>query len=134
MFGPRIRVLRERLLALADRARDAALAIAVLERTLASDATEPAAGLLIDLFLRRLNAGDFEGASHELARAAEHGADPEQVLSHLADLETGVREAEGSPSGDALLSIATARAIARAAVLEKSARACCPREWIGRGW
>src|SRR5262249_11303911 len=104
--------LRARLLDLADRAGDAALGIAVLERHLAADADDTAAnGILLELAKRRTDACDFDGAAREPARAAEREARATAVLERPAALEAALREAEGTWSSDGLVSVAETRAL-----------------------
>ena len=82
-LGPRVPVLRAHLLDLSQRAADPGLAIAVLERYLAAEGLGAfAAELLVELARRRTEAGDYDGAARELARAAEAGGDAEAVLTH----------------------------------------------------
>lgn len=116
VFGPRVRVLQERLLALADRAGDTPLGISVLERTVASDPTRSASDVLLDLSERRARAGDFDGAAHELCRASEHGADADVLLDRVVALESELRVIGGSLGSDGLVSLAEARAAARTAL------------------
>src|SRR6185369_446887 len=69
VVGPRVAILRARLLTLSDRTADPGLAIAVLERYVAAEGLgQFAAELLLELCERRTTAGDFDGAAHELAR------------------------------------------------------------------
>lgn len=117
IFGPRLPVLRTLLIELADRAEDPSLAIAVLERWLGSEpAEEQGTALLLELSSRRRHAGDFDGAARELARAAERGAAPEDLLARLRDLELEMGELEGDFSSDGQIAVAEARARALTAI------------------
>src|SRR6185295_2041001 len=110
VVGPRVPILRARLLDLAELAGDPGLAIAVLERYLATGALGPMGGeVLLELGRRRTRAGDYDGAARELARAAEVGGDPASVLLHVTGLETAMREAGAWLGSDGLLAVAEAK-------------------------
>lgn len=78
-LGPRLPVLREALLDIAERAGDRGLAVAVLERwaAISADSSQPDSWLA--LARQRLLAGDRDGAARTLLRALASGAAPEQV-------------------------------------------------------
>jgi hypothetical protein len=124
VLGPRVPILRARLLELSERAADPGLAIAVLERYLATG-TLGAHGsdVLLELARRRTHAGDYDGAARELARAAEARSDPGTVLQHAGDLEVAMREAGAWLGSDGLVAIAEAKAVALAACGPDSAGA-----------
>ena len=84
VFGPRIPEIREAVLRAADSVGDSGLAIAVLERQLASGTPgRNRAQLLLELASRRRRAGDADGAAAALARALSEGADPAAVLAEV---------------------------------------------------
>ncbi|MEP7123896.1 MAG: hypothetical protein ABJE95_23410, partial [Byssovorax sp.] len=113
VLGPRVPILRARLLKLSERTADPGLAIAVLERYVAAEGLGQFAGeLLIELCERRAAAGDFDGAAHELARASEGGADAATVLERADALEESLREVEGSLGSDGRIALVEARATA----------------------
>jgi len=122
VLGPRVPILRARLLDFSQRAGDPGLAIAVLERYLASGTLGALAGeVLLELGRRRTDAGDYDGAARELARAVESGGDPGAVLTHAASLEGAMREAGAWLGSDGLVAIAEAKALALAALDPPSA-------------
>jgi len=122
-LGPRVAVLRARLLKLSDRTADPGLAIAVLERYVASEGLGQFAGrLLLELCERRSVAGDLEGAAHELARAGDAGADPTAVLERAGAIDEARRDPDVPFGSDARVVLVEARAaallvLARAEVL-----------------
>ncbi len=121
VLGPRVPILRARLLELSQRAADPGLAIAVLERYLATGTLGAFAGeVLLELGRRRTDAGDYDGAARELARAVESGANPGAVLTHAGDLEGAMREATAWLGSDGLVAIAEAKATALAALAPPS--------------
>jgi tetratricopeptide (TPR) repeat protein len=84
VFGPRLRELSDAVLAAADSVGERGLAIAVIERKLASGTPgTDRAGMLLDLARRRRHAGDADGAARSLVRALAEGADPAGVLGEL---------------------------------------------------
>jgi hypothetical protein len=84
VFGPRIAPIRDAVLRTADAVGDAGLAIAVLERHLASGAPgSDRAQVLLDLAARRRRADDADGAAATLSRALSEGADPATVLAEV---------------------------------------------------
>jgi len=93
VFGPGASEMRERLGALADEHEDAGLAIALLERTIASDPEAPRE-VLIELAQRRMSVGDFDSAARELLRAQQAGVDEASIYEALIDLEK-----ESGPTG-----------------------------------
>jgi lipopolysaccharide biosynthesis regulator YciM len=110
VFGPRIPEIREVVLRTADAVGDPALAIAVLERQLASGTPGgDRAQLLLDLARRRRLADDPDGAAATLARALSEGADPAAVL-------TEIKVALPPRSSDGELSLLEAHAEALSAV------------------
>jgi hypothetical protein len=124
VIGPRVPLLRARLLDIAERCVDPGLAISVLERYLAAEALGAFAGeLLLELGRRRTDAGDYDGAARELARAAAEGADPDAVLTHAGALEAAMREAGAWLGSDGLVALADARAHALAGLGEEGAAA-----------
>lgn len=82
VFGPRVTEIRDVVLAVADFLGERSLAIAVLERELASGASNRP-GLLLELARRRRDARDADGAARSLVRALAEGADPTVVLSEM---------------------------------------------------
>jgi tetratricopeptide (TPR) repeat protein len=119
VLGPRVAILRARLLKLAQRINDPSLTIAVLERVVASDALDGSVSkLLFDLADRRIEASDFDGAAREIARAAEGSAEPNAVLARLNILDESMRQAEVSLGSDGLIASAEARAIALSALAQ----------------
>jgi hypothetical protein len=117
-LGPRVPMLRASLLDLSKRAADPGLAIAVLERYLAAEGLGAfACELLLELARRRTEAGDFDGAARELARAAEAGGDAEVTLAHAAALEASMRDAGAWLGSDGLIALGEARATALAALV-----------------
>jgi cellulose synthase operon protein C len=124
VVGPRVPALRVRLLELSERAADPGLAIAVLERHLATDTLGAGVGeVLLDLSRRRTAACDYDGAARELSRAAQAGGDPDRVLGHAGDLEAAMREAGAWLGSDGRVAITEAKAEALAALGGKSAGA-----------
>jgi hypothetical protein len=120
VLGPRVPILRARLLRLAERASDPGLAIAVLERYVAVEGLGAfASELLVELAERRTAAGDFDGAARELSRAAEGGADPGAVLARVDELERALREAGAWLGSDGLIAFAEARALSLVALAEQ---------------
>ncbi len=123
VLGPRVAILRARLLTLSERTADPGLAIAVLERYVASEGLGQFAGrLLLELCERRATAGDLEGAAHELARAGDAGADPTAVLERAGALDKARRDQDVPFGSDARIALVEARAaallvLARAEVL-----------------
>jgi tetratricopeptide (TPR) repeat protein len=120
VFGPRVAEIREVVLRAADAVGDPGLAIAVLERHLASGAPgSDRAQILLDLASRRRRADDPDGAAAALTRALSEGADPGRVLDE-------VRVALPPRSSDGELSLLEAHAEALSAVssaeLEGTAR------------
>ncbi|MEZ4295796.1 MAG: hypothetical protein R3B70_12530 [Polyangiaceae bacterium] len=118
VLGPRSDALRGRLLALAEKAGDSALAITVLERWIASglDAAE-VRGAAMELSARRAAAGEHAAAARLLTRAVHAGHDAEPVLEAIEPLavEVEARLAEATPGAgsvlsDALVFLAEARA------------------------
>jgi cellulose synthase operon protein C len=84
VFGPRLPELSEAILAVADSIGERGLAIAVVERKLASGAPGgDRATMLLDLARRRRQAGDADGAPRSLVRALSEGADPSLVSGEL---------------------------------------------------
>ena len=84
VFGPRLRELSDAVLAAADSVGERGLAIAVIERKLASGTPgTDRAEMLLDLARRRRHAGDADGAARSLVRALAEGADPAGVLAEL---------------------------------------------------
>ncbi|MFO0756786.1 MAG: hypothetical protein U0359_09855 [Byssovorax sp.] len=117
VLGPRVPILRARLLRLAEKAADPGLSIAVLERYVAVEGLGAfACELLIELAERRTAAGDYDGAARELSRAVEGGADPGAVLAQVDALEQAMREAGAWLGSDGLIAHAEARAAALAAL------------------
>src|SRR5262249_53879138 len=95
VFGPRSRELRDAVLAAADSVGDRGLAIAVLERQLASGAPgSDRAEMLLDLARRRRHSGDADGAARSLVRALAEGADPAGVLGEI-DVALPARSSDG---------------------------------------
>lgn len=98
VFGPRISELSVAILAAADAIGERGLAIAVLERKLASGAPgSDRAALLLDLARRRRQAGDADGAPRCLVRALSEGADPALVSDEL-DMALPPRGSDGEVS------------------------------------
>jgi hypothetical protein len=113
VLGPRVPILRARLLELSDQSGDPGLAIAVLERYLAAENLGGHVGdLLLELGRRRTDAGDFDGAARELGRAAEAGGDAHKVLAQADALEQAMRETGAWFGSDGLCALAEARAVA----------------------
>ncbi|HVY46357.1 MAG TPA: hypothetical protein VHB21_10785, partial [Minicystis sp.] len=84
VFGPRSPEIREAVLHTADAVGDASLAIAMLERQLASGTPGGnRAQLLLELARRRRLADDPDGAAATLSRALSEGADPAAVLAEI---------------------------------------------------
>lgn len=100
VLGPSAAV-RERLATIADDHEDAGLSIALLERTVASDAEAPA-DLYLELAHRRSAVGDFDGAAQELLRATQAEIDPALILDTADDLEQVAQRDEG-PNGSRTL-------------------------------
>lgn len=74
VFGPKVAVLREAILGVAEKAADDAFAVAVLERWLSSGAEgADRRALLMRLAELRLRLGDDEGGARIAARAAREG-------------------------------------------------------------
>jgi hypothetical protein len=121
VFGPAEPVLRERLLHLADAAKDRALAVALLERWAASGASaDVTVPVLFEVARRRSEAGTFDAAARALARAAELGAPARELLPHADELE----KAAGSAGlgSDGLVALAEARATSLSALLPAEAQ------------
>lgn len=111
VFGPGIPSLREELLELAGRARDWQLKVAVLERSRAADhESSRAHEALLLLADGRIDAGDPSGAARDLARAAERGASPEEVLARIERLDTWLQDATVQLGSDGIVSLTEARA------------------------
>ncbi len=104
VFGPKDDRLRRELLALADEHADRGLAIAAMERWLASATAAPVATLL-ELCVRRCDASDYDGAARELCRAAHFGTAPDAVLESVRDIESAAKE---TLSGDGRIWLAEA--------------------------
>lgn len=122
VLGPRVALLRARLIKLAQRINDHSLTIAVLERVVASDALDGSVSkLLFELADRRIEASDFDGAAREIARAAEGSAEPNAVLARLNILDESMRQAEVSLGSDGLIASAEARAIALSTLAQSEA-------------
>ena len=136
VFGPRVASLRARLLALADRTHDAALAISVLERWLGAEpSVEQGTMLLLELGRRRAEAGDHDGAAREICRAAERGADPHAVVERVHDLQAAAREGAGLGSdGTVALTEARARALTALGPSEATLAANAWRELGSLRW
>jgi tetratricopeptide (TPR) repeat protein len=144
VLGPRDAAVRGRLIALAQRAGDSGLMIAILERWIATDLPpETAAPAAMDLAMRRAAAGDFAAAGRLFARAAASGHDPEAILAALELIVPQVEAllgetppAAGVALSDALVSLAEARAIALASLgNERAADAqLAYRVWGGLLW
>lgn len=95
VFGPRVRELCDVVLATADTIGERGLAIAVVERQLASGTPgTDRAEMLLDLARRRRHAGDADGAARSLVRALGEGADASQVLAEL-DVALPPRSSDG---------------------------------------
>ncbi len=98
VFGPRVRELRDAVLAAADSVGERGLSIAVLERQLASGTPgSDRAEMLLDLSRRLRHAGDADGAARTLVRALAEGADPSAVLSEL-DVALPAQSSDGEIS------------------------------------
>ncbi|APR85618.1 Translation initiation factor 2 [Minicystis rosea] len=124
VLGPRVPLLRARLLDLGERATDPGLCIAVLERYIAAETLGPFAGdILLELSRRRTDAGDYDGAARELSRAALEGGNADAVLDHAGKLEGAMREAGAWLGSDGLCAIAEAKAHALAAQSGDGAKA-----------
>jgi hypothetical protein len=104
VFGPSHALVRERLMSLADEHHDAGLAIAVLERFVASSAASPV-DVLVELAQRRQDVSDFDGAASELARAADR-AEPSLLLQVVAEIE---KASDGALQSDGLIALTEAR-------------------------
>lgn len=110
VLGPRKTVLRETIIKVADMVNEKGLAIAVIERWLASGAPgELRAEALLDVARRRKEAGDADGAARALLRSMREGGSPEQILAILDDS----LQPRGS---DGILAMLEARAEALSAV------------------
>ena len=135
VFGPQVTPLRDRMIDLARRAGDMQLGVAVLERWRVS---EPEASHAIDLLLVladcRIDAGDPSGAARELARAAERGADPQEVLERVQRLELWLRDATAQLGSDGVVALTEARAWALTAVEDKPRAAAAWRRLGGLLW
>jgi tetratricopeptide (TPR) repeat protein len=95
VFGPRVRELCDVVLACADTIGERGLAIAVIERQLASGTPgADRAEMLVDLARRRRHAGDGDGAARSLVRALGEGADAQLVLAEL-DVALPSRSSDG---------------------------------------
>ncbi|MFT3775686.1 MAG: hypothetical protein QM820_60845 [Minicystis sp.] len=124
VIGPRVPILRAKLLALGERAGDPGLGIAVLERYIAAESLGAFAGeILLELSRRRTDAGDYDGAARELSRAALEGGEPGAVLDHAGKLEAALREAGAWLGSDGLCAMAEAKAHALAALDDEGAKA-----------
>lgn len=94
-------IVRHRLGQLADEHDDAGLAIALVERAVASDfaslidlrSKDASKALLLELAERRLAVGDFDGAALELLRAVDAGASAELLQDSVEELEHVASEA-----------------------------------------
>jgi tetratricopeptide (TPR) repeat protein len=118
VFGPKAEAFRERLLALADEHGDRGLAIALLERHVASSPAALSGDVLLELSHRRVEVGDWDGACRELAKAAER-ADPELVVAATDELLASERAVLLS---DGLVALWAARARASLALLRRGTR------------
>jgi tetratricopeptide (TPR) repeat protein len=131
VLGPRVPILRARLLSLSERTSDPGLSIAVLERYVAAEGLGQFAGeLLLELCERRSAAGDFDGAAHELARACDAGADAATVLERADALDAALHEVEGSLGSDGRIALVEARATALV-VLARAEIVPPPRDDLG---
>lgn len=112
VFGPKDSVLRRALVRLGDDHGDKGLAIAAIERWVATQ-PEPTVATFIDLALRRSDAADFDGAARELSRAAAAGGGAEATLDAARDLEALVQSSSKklSPDGRVWLAEAIARSL-----------------------
>ncbi|MBL8740628.1 MAG: hypothetical protein JNK04_06035, partial [Myxococcales bacterium] len=129
VFGPGSAELRERLGALADEHSDAGLAIALLERTIASDPEAPRE-VLIELAQRRMAVGDFDSAARELLRAQASGVDEASVYEALLDLE---KDSGGGLGSDGVVALFELKAKLFAAILaDAGLRAAFPQVDAGR--
>ena len=98
VFGPRVEVLRNAVLTVAELVGERGLAIATVERWLAAGAPGgDRADLLIDVSRRRKRAGDADGAARALARAIAEGASAGDVLAEL-DVALPARSSDGEIS------------------------------------
>ncbi|MDC3956192.1 hypothetical protein [Polyangium jinanense] len=110
MYGPRVPGLRGRLLAMSDRAGDAALGVVLLERLVSADTkNERTIERLFDLAQRRAAAEDWDGAAAELARAAGKGAESHHLHEHLDALDDKMQQSGASLGSDGLVSFVEAR-------------------------
>ena len=144
VLGPRSPALLRRLLAVAEKAGDAALVITLLERWLATGlAGDESAAATMDLAMRRAAVGDHAAAARLFARAVSAGQDPELVLGALEPLipEVEARLAEATAGAGALLSdalvfLAEARAMAFASLAEPrpAETSYAYRVWGGLLW
>ncbi len=109
VFGPRDAKLCDAILWVADHVGERGLAIAVLERRLASGAGEERGDLLLDVAARRRAAGDADGAARALARAALENVPPDDLLA-------AVEQALPPRGSDGEIALLSARAEALAAL------------------
>ncbi len=133
VIGPRDEGFRERLLALADQHGDEPLAIALLERHVATVA-EPTGELYLDLASRRLRAKDLDGSARELVRGTLAGADPRVVIDACDELER--RDTVQAQLGsDGHVWVAEARARASSVLLgEEDAPSLETRALVAQAW
>src|SRR5690606_23360116 len=84
VFGPRIRILRDVVLDVANRVNDGALAVALLEREVASQSPSAARGpTLVELARRRRALGEGDAAALTLVRALDAQVDPEVIAAEV---------------------------------------------------
>jgi tetratricopeptide (TPR) repeat protein len=119
VFGPKAEAFRERLLTMADEHGDRGLAIALLERHVASSPAALWGDVLLELSHRRVEVGDWDGACRELAKAAER-ADPELVVAVTDELLASERAVLLS---DGLVALWAARARASLVLLRSRSEA-----------
>ncbi|MBK8251685.1 MAG: hypothetical protein IPK82_03345 [Polyangiaceae bacterium] len=144
VLGPRVPEFRKRLLAVAEKAKDNALSIAILERYLA---TGPAENETVEVALilarKRVEAGEVASAARLYSRAVMAGADPEVVLAEVEPLvpevEAKLLEATpiaGAALSDALVFLSEARALALSSLGESRAAetSYAFRVWGGLLW
>jgi tetratricopeptide (TPR) repeat protein len=116
VLGPRDPALRSAVLAAADRVGERGLAIAVIERWLATGSLgSERAHVLLDLCRRRKLAGDADGAARALCRALDEGALATTVLVEL-DSALPTRSSDGE------IALLQARAEALSALPEADRR------------
>lgn len=86
VLGPKSEVLRQAILEVADTVGERGLAIAVIERWLASGAPADLRGqVLLTVAQRRKDAGDADGAARALRRALDEGVSPRDVARALEE-------------------------------------------------